>query len=128
MTAIPTQKNGPSMQEFRIERQTDIPLIFDGDLLADMSSQEDGQDRWQEIRIYRTASGKYVTEVVGMSVLATDRIFRTVKIADTANDVREALFRHRGERRYLNDLSLEALEEAAEMDPNIADLMAGERI
>lgn len=117
------------MQEFRIERQTDIPLIFDGDLLADLTSrEEDHQERWQEIRIYRTSSGKYVTEIVGMSVLPTDRIFRTVKIGNTPNDVREALFRRRGERRYLNDLSLDALEEAAENDPDMADLMSGERI
>lgn len=117
--------------EFHIERQTDVPLILEGTKLADQSSRENGALRWQEIRIYRVdASDKYgyVTEVVGETTVQDERVYRTVTKCETADDVRQALFRVRQGRRYLNDLALEALYEAAESDQDIAEITAGERM
>lgn len=108
------------MDEFRVERQTDIPLRFTGELLADLSSRDDpGQPRWQEIRIYRTNTGKYVTEVVGQTTVRSERVFRTVTVLDNAGDVRHALKRKKGGREFLNDMAFEALEEAGKIDPAI---------
>lgn len=115
--------------EYHIERQTDIDLQFTGDKLADQTSKEPGSLRWQEVRIYKTDSNKYVTEVVGQTLIDGERIFRTVTVCDKPLDVREALFRWKNGRKYLNDLTLDALEEAGESDQAIYDMLQqGERI
>lgn len=117
--------------DFNIERQTDVPLIFSGRKLADQTSREptgDRSQRWQEIRIYRTDSGKYVTEVVGQSTLPGERVFRTVTVCNEASEVREALFRWKNNRRYLNDLAMDALEDAGETDSGLSTILAGEHI
>ncbi len=118
--------------EYKIERQTDVPLILEGTRLADQSSEERGSQRWQEIRIYRAdnpdAEFRYVTEVVGQTIVQDERVYRTVVKCKTADDVRQSLFRTRQNRRYLNDLALDALHEAAESDQGMAEVVAGERL
>lgn len=102
--------------KFRVERTEDVPLEFTGELLVDVDSKDD-RPRWQEIRIYRTDSGKYVTEVVGRSSVPGERTFITVQVHDDPADVRIGLYRKQNGRRYLSDLAFEALEGAAEVDP-----------
>lgn len=118
--------------EYTIERQTDVPLILEGTMLADQSSEEHGSQRWQEIRIYRVddpaAKYRYVTEVVGQTLVKGERVYRTVVKCEAADDVRQSLFRIRHGRKYLNDLALDALSEAAEGDQGLADVVAGERL
>lgn len=117
------------MEPFRIERQTDIPLEFTGDKLVDLHSRDDErQERWQEIRIYRTNTGKYVTELVGQSTVRGERAFRTVKVVDNPAAVRQALKREKAGREFLNDLALEALEEAGKQDKALAAANVAERI
>lgn len=53
-------------QEYSITRTGDRPLVFTGELIAVAdgrfhAGQE--QNRWHEIRIYRTSGGKYVLQV-----------------------------------------------------------------
>jgi len=54
------------MKEYTLTRTGDRPLSFTGELLAVAdgrihSGQE--QNRWHEIRVYKTAGGKYVLEI-----------------------------------------------------------------
>lgn len=117
------------MTHFRVERQTDIPLEFTGELLADVNSRDEpDQPRWQEIRIYKTDSGKYVTEVVGQTIVPDERVFITVNVLDNAADVRQALKRRKAGREFLNDMAFDALDEAGRHDPAIRESTIAERI
>lgn len=115
------------MKPFRLARTEDVPLVFEGQLLADVSSREPGVERWQEVRIYRTESSRYVTEVVGRSIKEGERDFLTVKVHDDPAEVRTGLYRKTGGRTFLPDLAFEALEIAAGIDPALSSSLV-ERI
>lgn len=118
-----------AVQRFKLERQTDIPLSFEGELLADETSRDQpDQPQWQEIRIYRTVTGKYVTEMVGETVIPGQRVFRTVNVYDDAADVRQGLYRMKNGRKFLNDLAQDALRIAGDRDPGIRDSLIEETI
>jgi hypothetical protein len=105
------------MQHFRIERTGALDLEFEGTVLTDLSSQEDNIPRWTEIRIYKTSRGSYVTEMVGATTVSGERERRDVKIVNSPAELADALKRQ--PRGYLTKLALEALDEAAENDPDI---------
>jgi hypothetical protein len=44
-------------------------VIFQGYLLASVSSERDGVQRWTEIEIFRTKGGRYIVNKVGVSVV-----------------------------------------------------------
>lgn len=107
------------MQEYRLRRVNDVELVFNGELLADVSSRERGSTRWTEIRIYRTDSHKYVTEIVGKSTHPGEVDLITVKVASNPDDVKVTL-RRKDQFEYLTKTALEALEVAAQRDPAIS--------
>lgn len=86
---------------------------------------------WSEVRIYRTDSGKYVAESLGMHVTSPTR--GRVRVVDTAGEVPDALKRRgfsrqdRKEVEYLTDLAVKALELAATKDDALAGVVV-ERI
>lgn len=121
-----TAKTGDTVTEYRLPRAGDVDLIFTGECLADVDSKEPHSTRWSEVRIYRTDSHRYVTETVGRSTLDHEVDFFTVRVVDSADQVKVALKR-RDEIEYLTNLAIEALEIAAESDPDIARSMV-ERI
>jgi hypothetical protein len=120
MTALP--------KTYRLIRPGAVDLVFDGVLLAERSSRRPGdesQTHWTEMRLYRTASGKYVTEVIGRTTIAdqVDRI--KVVVHDRIGTIRAGLAR-RGRSKetdqmvtYLPDMAIGLLEEAAEADPKL---------
>lgn len=110
------------MPTFRLARPATVDLVFDGELLADVNSKDDPeQTHWTEIRIYRTDSGKYVCETIGRSALAHQKPRITVRVADSAAQVRDALQRgDPNDRVYLTDLALDAIAEATKNDPAVA--------
>jgi hypothetical protein len=68
--------------------------------------------RWTEIRIYRTNSGKWVTEMVGRTKHSHEVDRRKATVCETAEQVPTSLPRT-GSTNYLTHLALEALREAA---------------
>lgn len=102
------------MATFRIPRPGQVDLAFNGTLLTDQSSQDD-RPRWTEIRIYRTESGKWVTEQVGRSEVRGEVDRYAVAVCDTPVTVRTSL----QPNGYLTELALEALDRAAEADPDL---------
>jgi hypothetical protein len=106
---------------YRIERSGALDLEFDGELLADVSSRLDKQPRWTTVRIYRTSTGRYVTEVLGQSEIRGERERREVHVVDNAPDVIKALHRKSedGTRSYLTKTALDALDEAATKEPSL---------
>lgn len=117
-------------QSFRIARQGAVDLTFDGVLLAEESTRDEpGQTRWTEVRIYRTDTGKYVTETVGRSTRRgeTDRI--TVFVHDSPADVPAGL-RRKGrsaltgqDTMFIPNVALDALTTAGKADPALADVL-----
>lgn len=108
------------MEPFRIERTGALDLEFEGELLADVSSRLDNAPRWTEVRIYRTSTGRYVTEQIGLSVYASEKERRDVRVVESPDDLPKALERVSNDgRSYLTKTVLDALDEAAERDPAI---------
>lgn len=108
--------------KFQVPRSDNVDLIFEGELLADLSSRRGDQQRWTEIRIYRTESDRYVTERIGRTTVPGeyDRVF--VNVYDDPARIREGLQRPRPGQEgvwYLNDLAFEAIHQAANIDPKI---------
>lgn len=124
------------MPAFRIERDGNLDLAFNGEKLADISSREPGEapplegqplpgfHRWTEIRIYRTSTGKYVTEMIGRSIVDGERDRIDVRVHHQPGDVPDGL--RRQPKNYLTKLALEALDEAAENDPALRGIVVEE--
>lgn len=113
------------MSRYRIERPGALDLEFDGQLLSNVSSREGTALRWTEVRIYRTSTGRYVTEVVGRSVADGEKDRLDVKIVDNPQELPKALERQPG--GYLTMIALDALDDAADHDPAIRPVVT-ERI
>lgn len=112
------------MTEFRLPRPQNVDLVFDGDLLSEKSSAAPGAPRWLETRIYLTASGKYVTEMVGRSTLPGEQDKITVNVYDRPGDVRLGFLRtrttgpQRGEQ-YLTVQAEDTIHEASKHDGSL---------
>ncbi len=112
-----------NVPQFRIVRKGLTDLVFNGQKLADETSDDTGKLRWAEIRIYRTDSGKYVVEQLGMSRVPGDITKIDVRIVDTAPEVVEALRRKKKTSTgpVITHIALDALDAAGALDPAIAD-------
>lgn len=55
------------MTSFSVRNGRDQEIQFDGELLADVSSERPDAPRWMELRLYKTLSGTYILEKVGAS-------------------------------------------------------------
>lgn len=117
------------MPTFRLRRHGQVDLVFEGDLLAARSSRTSpDQSEWTEVRLYRTDKGVYVGETVGRSSDPDKKDMLTVRVANDVKHVASTLERGRPETRvYLTDMALDVLDEAARLDPAIAEA-AAERI
>lgn len=107
------------MQSFTIQRHNDVPLEFEGELLAAVTSERQGSTRWTEIRLYKSSTNRYVVETIGMSKVPGDDIRRNVRVVDNAQDIKRALYR-KDAIAYLTHMALDLLTIAAEKDPAIA--------
>lgn len=118
------------MTEFRLPRSGDVDLVFEGELLGEgTSAGKPGAQRWSEQRIYRTDSGKYVTEKVGRSEAPGEYDKFEVTVLERPEDVVPALrIKPRGaDRAFLPNYALEALDHARQADPAL-ERHAEERI
>lgn len=115
---VPPVKTGT----FRVARKDNADLVFDGELLADLTSRDARQLRWTEIRIYRADSGRYVTEMIGRTAVPGEYDRVTVDLFERPEEVRKGLLRPRRgvpDKFYLTDLAIEAIEIAAETYPEL---------
>lgn len=105
---------------YNLARDNNVDLSFDGTLLSDVSSRTDSSPRWTEIRIYHTATDKFVCEIVGESLVSGEEPRRKAIVANTPKALRKSLERKNSEGVvYLTYLALDALDEAAERFPPI---------
>jgi hypothetical protein len=106
--------------DYRLLRDGDIDLEFDGELLVELSSHVDGMNRWTETRIYKTNSGQWVTEVVGKTTVIGEVDRRQVAVHRKAENVRLGLMRKvDGGERVLTHMGRRALFAAAQVDPDL---------
>lgn len=116
------------MHEVTLERHADVPLTFTGELIADVSSEDDGNDRWEEIRVWRTTSDRtpWVIQRVGKSRHPEEvdlvHVFRATDVLNVRQRLKRQDTRDK-QRWFLTDLALDALEEAAENDPRLQSLL-----
>lgn len=68
-TAPPSEREHPDTELMRLPNAGRL-LEFTGALIGTSTSQRDGDLRWTEMAMYRTAGGNYVTQIVGRSVIA----------------------------------------------------------
>jgi hypothetical protein len=109
------------MTAYQLARPGQIYLSFEGELLAEVDSKDsDDQRRWTEIRIYRTDTDRWVTEIIGRSLVRGEKDRTKVAVCDTPAEVRVSL-RREDQISYLTNLALEALEVAAEADARLLD-------
>lgn len=74
------------MEEITLTRTGKVPLAFAGEMLGDGdSSDRNGplQNRWHEVRVYRTAAAKWVGEVVFRTRWQGEHDRHTAEVADT---------------------------------------------
>lgn len=111
-----------------LPRHADVPLSFNGELIADVSSEEDGNDRWEELKIWRTDSERvpWVVQRVGKSVLPGEvdviRASRCKSELMVRNTLKKRDPRDKS-RWYMTDLSMQALETAADADPRLRTVL-----
>lgn len=107
----------------RVTRNGNVDLIFEGEIIANLTSREHhSQRQWMEIRIYRTDAGHWVTEVVGRSIIEGQRDRINVAVHDTIDTIPVGLQR-KVATPYLTNLAVAALSEAAENDHELRPLL-----
>lgn len=54
--------------QYIIDRQNARPIKFSGEKIASTDSRQGSNGRWTELALYKTDSGKYVCEKIGLTL------------------------------------------------------------
>jgi hypothetical protein len=107
--------------DYKLKRFRMPPLRFEGEMIASVSGDE-GQPRYQVLRLYRTTNDQYVLESLGHSRIDGERTLRYVFVLDTPEQVCDQLERRSDAgQSYLTELAIELIEHAAKVDERIRD-------
>jgi hypothetical protein len=105
--------------EIVVHRPGAPDLVFQGELLASGTSKDhDTQRRWQEVAIWRTDHGRYVTQLLGRSIAPGEKDRGSTSTYDNPADVWKGLVRKGSNMPapYLTDLATQVLVAAALKD------------
>lgn len=92
-------------------------IRFTGQLLGESSSERPGKSRWIELRIFRTAGGKYIVSGVGRSTQDGETDRRWAHVCESAAGALESLYMYDGDDvRYLTRTAKEAVTAAMAHD------------
>lgn len=81
-----------SNEKVTLERTGKANLTFKGKELVTTTSNPDGaKQRWTEMKVFKTVSGKYVTQILGFSRVKGEVTRSTVNIADTPSEMQDIL-------------------------------------
>lgn len=88
------------MPEYSLQRSGSSPLAFTGDLITEAKG-DPAAVRWHELRLYRTAGGKFVLELVYRSTFESHKLglepsYSFVEVCDSPQAVQDAVRAHRG--------------------------------
>lgn len=113
------------MQDYVVEAR-DRKISFTGDVIGQATTQEPGKERWAEVTIYRTRSGKYVVAGCGRTTVFGEVDRHWAHSSGTPEGVIEALYMYDADEvRYLPHVNRRALEAAAANDIPINDASIG---
>ena len=86
--ALKLRRDGKS---FVLERDNGPDISFNGEHLSFVSSEGKSRDpaRWTELSLYRTKSGRFVCEEVGMTLQERERDRHRVEVVELEEDVQE---------------------------------------
>jgi EXLDI family protein len=114
------------MPEYRIRRDGQQYIVFSGDVVAEASNRfrhGEEQDRWTDIRVYRTDTGSYVVEQVLRTLWQKgDAVWYQGDLCPTPQEVYAALVGVDTEP-LLGDLEQDLLRQLAPQDPRFAELL-----
>jgi hypothetical protein len=122
---MPDRLDGRQMPTFRLYRPRALDLVFEGERLADVSTRaNEHQTRWTETRIYRTDSGKYVTESVGRSIEPGEEDRFDVRVLTDPHGILKAFRRRRRAGNWFFPKNvLDAFEQAVASDPSLSAIL-----
>lgn len=106
-------------RKVRLRRAGNVDLVFQGVLLADETSREEGSQRWAEVRIWRTDSGKYVVQRIGRSTVAGEVDKITTRVVVDPDRLSEVLRSRSAGQEFMSNIARAALAAAAATDPDI---------
>jgi len=109
------------MREFTIHRSSDVPLIFEGDILATASTHAPSKQRWTECTLYVTSKGGYVSHSVGRS-----NVSHEIDIISAAGfaDIKGAVNFFRDKSGRMSWLTSEIVREASRSFPDIHEQLS----
>lgn len=107
------------MTAYTLERTDDIPLEFEGELVAEESSEDGTKPRWTVLRLYKVADHRgYVVESLGVSTVPGEVTLRSAThcptISDTIAKLRKSDASKGVRRSYLPDMAWDLLVSAHE--------------
>ena len=113
------------MQHYRLRRFGNVDLEFDGEIIAEDSSFEDGKNRWTEIRIYSTNTDRWVTEVKGCTNVKGEVTRLKATACATPEEVVNSFRQWSNNRKlwYYTNIALDVLDSAAECDPRLLEAL-----
>lgn len=122
-----------SWREFVVERDGDVPLVFDGNLLGEDETSVNALDKFTNswmtrghtARIYETKSGKYVVEFISWSGVTSEVNRYKAEVTQSPKELYDALMRLSS--KGIPDAALLALRKAAMADSKLKEI-AVERI
>lgn len=115
-----TRQHNDSSKRFTVRRDGDRDLTFTGILLG-VGSMEADTGRGTEVRIYRTAGGRYVVAVTAWTAWEDERDSHRAAVCEAPEEVLAWLRQDAG--GTLGPASKKALEHGASEDPGIAGVL-----
>jgi EXLDI family protein len=107
-------------QSFCLARDGDVDLAFEGVELAHASSRAPQDTRWEDLRLYRTSTRRYVLEEVHHSLWPGESEAHFAKVYDAPPSVLDEL---RG-RRSLDHAAVDLIRQAAQLDSGFVTVAA----
>lgn len=103
-----------------IPRDGTTPLRFTGIELGHADSFEPGKQRWSELTLYRTDTGKYVVHGEGVTDVPGEDNRNWAAVCDNPEDVLKSLYRVNDKgTHYLTRMAQDLLDQAAAKDLGI---------
>jgi hypothetical protein len=111
------------MPTFTLERAGAKHLRFNGELLAEATSQDATSIRWTDLALYRTAANAYVVSAIGRTTREGETERHSAHVCEGPGRVLKALQRSDGN---LTNLAKQLLEDAGKVDPDFIDVLIEE--
>lgn len=103
-----------------LERDGKGPIEFDGWVISQVSTEQDGKQRWTELTLYAVDKSDvmWVVEVVGESTVRNEQALKSVHVCRSGEDLIRVLSR----KGSVTAPGRQLLEKASEVDAETAEV------